>query len=91
MKLLIVVNPEKRLSAEEALNHPWLKKKEFPIDVDKWGNESLMEHVRDNILSYARMSELRRIASVVVAHKSSSGKSAFLLLKLVAPKCCHSI
>ena len=33
-----------------------------------------MGSVRDNIMSYAKTSELRRIAAVVVAHKSSSAE-----------------
>ena len=67
---LLIYDPEKRLSASEALNHAWFKKKQFPSAED----ESLLGDVRDNILSYAKTSELKRIVSVVVAHKSSSAE-----------------
>lgn len=69
---LLVYNPEKRLSAEGAVNHPWLKKKQF--STTEAAHENLMGNVRDNILSYAKTSELKRIAAVVVAHKSSSAE-----------------
>ena len=72
---MIVYNPQKRLSAEQAVNHPWLKKTLFrqtTADVKK--EENLMGNVRDNILNYAKTSELKRIAAVVVAHKSSSAE-----------------
>eukprot|EP00578_Thalassiosira_sp_NH16_P021397 CAMPEP_0181101490 /NCGR_PEP_ID=MMETSP1071-20121207/13782_1 /TAXON_ID=35127 /ORGANISM="Thalassiosira sp., Strain NH16" /LENGTH=548 /DNA_ID=CAMNT_0023184345 /DNA_START=50 /DNA_END=1696 /DNA_ORIENTATION=+ len=70
---LLVHDPQKRLSAEEAVNHPWLKKTQFPVtEADAKATENLMGNVMDNILSYAKMSELKRIAAVVVAHKSSS-------------------
>lgn len=72
---LLVYDPKKRLSAEEAVKHPWLKKTQFPTtEDDAKAHENLMGNVRDNILSYAQMSELKRIAAVVVAHKSSSAE-----------------
>jgi len=72
---LLVYNPKKRLSAEAAINHAWLKKKNFPVtEADAEADESLMGNVRDNILSYAKTSEFKRIAAVVVAHKSSSAE-----------------
>ncbi|KAL7543585.1 hypothetical protein ACHAXR_012878 [Thalassiosira sp. AJA248-18] len=72
---MIVYDPQKRLSAEEAVNHPWLKKTQFPAsETDSKANENLMGSVRDNIMSYAKTSEIKRIAAVVVAHKSSSAE-----------------
>ena len=69
---LLTKDPNKRLSAEEALHHPWLTKKSFTDSISKAKlNESLMVNVKDNILSYAQTSEFKRIAAVVVAHKSS--------------------
>jgi calcium-dependent protein kinase len=68
---LLTKDPNKRLSAEEALQHPWLKKKDFESVSAKELNERLMLNVKDNILSYAQTSELKKIAAVLVAHKSS--------------------
>lgn len=71
---LLVINPSVRMSAQQALDHPWLKKKEYPIlsETDSRRQNSLLVHVKDNIMAYANMSEMRRIASMVVAHKSST-------------------
>ena len=68
---LLTKDPKKRLSADEALQHSWLKKKDFASVPTKELNESLMVNVKDNILSFAQTSELKRIAAVIVAHKSS--------------------
>ena len=70
---LLVLNPSTRLSAAAALDHPWLAKKEFPLEKEDL-RDSLMTHVNENILSYATMSELKKIAAVIVAHKSSVGE-----------------
>ncbi|KAL3793600.1 hypothetical protein ACHAWO_001649 [Cyclotella atomus] len=75
---LIVYDPNKRFSAKKALDHPWLKKnsneKDIRALVEYKKQTSLMNHVHDNIIGYARMSSLKRIASVVVAHKSSAAE-----------------
>lgn len=73
---LLVFHPDKRPTSKEALDHLWLKKysaKNTRTLVDLKRQASLMNHVHDKILGYGRMSELRRIASVIVAHKSSAG------------------
>lgn len=71
---LLVLDPNKRLSAEEAVAQPWLKKTKFAEANNTMAQENLMGNVRDNILSYAEQSEFKRIAAVVVAHKSSSAE-----------------
>lgn len=72
---LLVYDPKKRLSAEQALSHPWLKKTQFPRSESEAKSQKNLElNVRDNILSYAKTSEFKRIAAVVVAHKSSSAE-----------------
>jgi len=71
VEALLTKDAKKRLSAEEALQHSWLKKKDFETVSSKELNESLMKNVKDNILSFAQTSELKKIAAVIVAHKSS--------------------
>ena len=72
---LLVYDPKRRLSAEEALSHPWLKKTQFSkSESESKSLKNLERNVRDNILSYAKTSEFKRIAAVVVAHKSSSAE-----------------
>ena len=74
---LLVFDQEERLSAEAALRHPWLTQllnTQLSSSQVKRSSQSLLEDVRENILAYARASELKKIASVVVAHKSSSAE-----------------
>ena len=71
---LLVYDQEERLSAEAALRHPWLKDTQLSSSQVKRSSQHLLEDVRDNILAYARASELKKIASMVVAHKSSSAE-----------------
>lgn len=74
VSLLLMNDPEKRLSAEAAVNHCWLNNRFSSKEVDAKAQEKLMGDVRDNIKSYAKTNELRKIAAVVVAHKSSSAE-----------------
>jgi len=71
VEALLTKDPKKRLSAEEALQHSWLKRKDFETVSTKELNERLMMSIKDNILSFAQTSELKKIAAVIVAHKSS--------------------
>mmetsp|Transcript_26907 Transcript_26907/g.56109 ORF Transcript_26907/g.56109 Transcript_26907/m.56109 type:complete len:553 (-) Transcript_26907:671-2329(-) len=74
---LLVYDQDERLSAADALNHPWLKKTQFPAtETDAKAHVARMGSVRDNIMSYAKTSEFKRIAAVVVAHKSSPAEIA---------------
>ena len=70
---LLVYDSEVRLSAEAAANHSWFEATPLLSTEHKESGLSrdLMGSVRENIMSYAKTSELRRIAAVVVAHKSS--------------------
>ncbi len=76
---LLVYDHEERLSAEAALRHPWLNNTQL-LNTQlissqvRRSSQHLLEDVRENILAYARASELKKIASVVVAHKSSSAE-----------------
>ncbi|KAL7479653.1 hypothetical protein ACHAW6_005369 [Cyclotella cf. meneghiniana] len=74
---LIVFEPTDRLSAKQAVEHSWLKNnaaENTETSAEFKRQNSLMKHVHDRILGYGSMSELRRIASVVVAHKSSTAE-----------------
>ena len=71
---LLVYDQEERLSAEAALKHSWFNKTQLATSRRKRSSQHLLEDVRDNILAYARASELKKIAAVVIAHKSSSAE-----------------
>ena len=66
---LLICDPQKRPTAEVAVQHPWLKLEQYPNRESEL-HESL-RGVSEHILTYARTSELKRIACSVIAHKSS--------------------
>lgn len=67
---LLVTDPEQRATAVEALKHAWLGKK-YRLS-DRKPSSEVMSGVNEAILSYADSSEFKRLASNVVAHKSTS-------------------
>lgn len=67
---LIVVNPKKRLTGEQALNHRWLSE-EFPLS-ERIPDKSIMDNVRHSILDYGDVGLLKKMALMLIAHKSSS-------------------
>eukprot|EP00551_Chaetoceros_affinis_P005609 CAMPEP_0203673750 /NCGR_PEP_ID=MMETSP0090-20130426/13623_1 /ASSEMBLY_ACC=CAM_ASM_001088 /TAXON_ID=426623 /ORGANISM="Chaetoceros affinis, Strain CCMP159" /LENGTH=524 /DNA_ID=CAMNT_0050539461 /DNA_START=225 /DNA_END=1799 /DNA_ORIENTATION=+ len=67
---LIEVNPQKRLNADQALAHEWLSK-EFPLK-DREPKAATMESVHDNIVNYGAVSEFKKMALMVIAHKSTT-------------------
>lgn len=71
---LLVYDSEKRLSAEAALQHTWLNKTEVEPSTERRESHELMKDVRDCIMAYKGASEMKKIAAVVVAHKSSSAE-----------------
>ena len=74
---LIRFDPSKRLNTKQALDHPWLKNHnnmKTSIHYKKQDSNSVMEGVHESIIAYGTMSELKRIASVIVAHKSTAGE-----------------
>lgn len=69
---LIMLNPKERLTAEQALDHRWLST-EFPLS-DRRPPEDFMDDVHDNIVSYRDTSEFKKMALMVIAHKSSTAE-----------------
>ena len=71
---LLIYDQEERLSAEAARRHHWLNKPQLTLSQTRRSSQHLLEDAKDNILAYARASELKKIAAVVVAHKSSTAE-----------------
>jgi len=67
---LMKMDPDQRVSAEEALNSPWLRK-EFKLS-DRMPDESIMNDVNGNIIKYADSGEFKRLALNVIARKSTT-------------------
>lgn len=69
---LIVVDPETRLTGEQALKHKWLSD-EFPLS-ERIPDEEFLDSVQESIADYADVGEFKKIALMVIAHKSSSAE-----------------
>jgi calcium-dependent protein kinase len=70
IKKLLVVNSDDRMSAKEALNHPWLKSN-TDWSREKPSSES-MTNVKANLVRYADSPEFKKLALLVIAKKSTS-------------------
>mmetsp|Transcript_6011 Transcript_6011/g.12591 ORF Transcript_6011/g.12591 Transcript_6011/m.12591 type:complete len:729 (-) Transcript_6011:177-2363(-) len=73
---LLQADPDKRLSADEALQHEWLalrtKKHEDASEVE------VMDNVQATIQNFADYSKLKKLALMVIAHRSTSDEIGFL-------------
>jgi len=67
---LIVVKPSERLTARQAMKHRWLTD-EFPLSERK-PDECVMHKVQQSIIEYDNVGEFKKMALMVIAHKSSS-------------------
>ena len=73
---LLVVDPEERLTADEALGSMWLNRR-FTATVRN-PYEGEISNSRESMLRYANYSKLKKVALMVVAHKSSSEQIGIL-------------
>ena len=84
---LLVYDADDRPTANEALQHPWLAKansnsrrssssslQNLPLGGTRRDSHELMKDVNDCIMAYKGASELKKIAAVIVAHKSSAAE-----------------
>ena len=69
---MLVVEPTQRLTATEALSHPWIVKHHQERSKGSKMPEDFVDQVRQSIIAYADMGEFRKLALNVVAKKSSS-------------------
>ena len=66
---LIVVDPEARPTADDALKHPWLKEQGASKETV---DPKTLQGVRDCITEYGEMSEFKKLALMVIAHKTTT-------------------
>jgi len=69
-RALIEVDPAKRLTAKEALKHPW-QEMQFNL-AERAPDEKLMNSVHDSIAAYGKLSEFKKMALMVIAHQSTT-------------------
>jgi len=72
IRQLLVVEPEKRMTATEAMKHPFIAKASCAKNGYNAVDEELKQRVRDGIVRFAESSEFRKLALNVIAKKSSA-------------------
>jgi serine/threonine protein kinase len=73
---LMVVDPQDRSTAEDALGASWLNRR-FSASVRNPHDEE-MEKAQQSLVKYAGYSKLKRVALMVIAHKSTSQEIGIL-------------
>eukprot|EP00565_Helicotheca_tamesis_P003993 CAMPEP_0185729834 /NCGR_PEP_ID=MMETSP1171-20130828/7480_1 /TAXON_ID=374046 /ORGANISM="Helicotheca tamensis, Strain CCMP826" /LENGTH=520 /DNA_ID=CAMNT_0028398761 /DNA_START=128 /DNA_END=1690 /DNA_ORIENTATION=+ len=73
---LLVLDPKERLTADEALKHRWLDSN-YKLS-DRRPSEDVMQDVEGGLVDYGNTSDFKRMALMVVAHKSSTEEIAEL-------------
>jgi serine/threonine protein kinase len=67
---LLRVDPNKRLNADKALAHTWLSTK-FPLSA-RAPKPEIMDSIHETIINYGAVSEFKKMALMVLAHKSTT-------------------
>ncbi|GAW80720.1 calcium-dependent protein kinase 3 [Plasmodium gonderi] len=81
IKQCLTMDPHKRISASEALKHPWFKKKRNTFNM----NFKMDIHVLENFKNYALLLKFQKLAMTIIAQQSNDCdlqqlKAAFLHL-----------
>lgn len=67
---LLVMDPKQRMTAETALQHPWITEREkLPDEIP---SEETLRSVDDSLLNYKDSHFLKKVALNVIAHRSST-------------------
>ena len=73
---LLVLDPNDRATAEEALRASWLNRRHTATVRNPYSDE--IERVRQSLQDFSGYSKLRKIALMVIAHKSTSEEIGIL-------------
>jgi calcium-dependent protein kinase len=71
-KQLLVVDPKKRLTAVQALQHDWLVNREQMPDEEP--DTDVLEAIDDCLIHYKHTSQLKKLALNVIAHRSTAAE-----------------
>ena len=72
---LLVVDPEKRMTAEQALESPWLMKASQVLSsptLTNKDNKKMMHEIGQTLLKYKDCTSIKKMALMVIAHKSNT-------------------
>jgi calcium-dependent protein kinase len=81
---LLVVDPQDRASADQALYHPWLADISSHDGFSAAPDEAFVQRIREGIVNYADQGEFRKLALNVIAKKVSLKVSSLPLIVVVA-------
>jgi calcium-dependent protein kinase len=76
IKDLLVVNPDERVTADEALGATWLTRRNGATVRNPFQEE--IDRAHQSMLDYSRYSKLKRVALMIIAHKSTSDEIGIL-------------
>ena len=67
---LLLKDPDQRLNAQDASNHPWITGREqLP---DEMPSPEVLGAIDDCLINYQNTSQLKKLALIVIAHRSST-------------------
>lgn len=72
IRQLLVVEPEQRLTAAQAIKHPFVEMAKCSKGGFSLVDQDLMQRVREGIVRYSESTEFRKLALNVIAKKSSA-------------------
>ena len=79
---LLELNANKRLSAEEALNHPWFKENNSKLFYCQLKDENIINSLLDNLKNYQNITILQKIALAYLIHNYPQMKDIINASKL---------
>ena len=65
---LLTMDPEQRISAEQALNHPWFKEFKSQEKYNKINDKNTMKNLIENLKTYRRTSVIQETALAYLVH-----------------------
>ena len=82
IKKLLIMNPKERISAQDALNHPWFKEKKSKELYNRIKDESTLTKMINNLKTYKRDSIIQETALAYLVHNFPQMKDVVNACKL---------
>jgi calcium-dependent protein kinase len=80
LKLMLEKDPEKRISAGEALNHPWLNI--WKSETNNLFEEKVLSDIQDNIRNFSAIEKFQQAALAYIVHINNSASQNHELRKV---------
>ena len=79
---LLINDPQKRISAEEALNHPWFKENKSKELFNQINDENILKKMVENLKNYKNQSVIQETALAYLVHNYPDFKDVINACKL---------